>query len=528
MNNEDGELNEASPDEPPTRKPAWADDLSEDEEPKANASITVEDEEQATPPPPPPVSIPIPWEDSLPPCRSVDVYERMARLGGGTYGTVYKAREKSTGEIVALKRIKMEQEREGFPVTALREVKLLLQRSHPNVVNVREVVVGTDLNKVYIAMEYGGSDLCSFLDRMHKKHNTSFTPAEVKCLMQQLLMGVEHLHNNWASNLLYTPTGTLKLADFGMAREYGSPLHPYTIPVITQWSVSSPPTRSDWASLPAAPPRSISRLPMDDLDGTRPSPFALRLDSCPPPPPAPRYRPPELLLGLRKYTAAVDMWSVGCLFAEFITGEPLFPGKGELDQLTKIFGLLGAPDERRWPGYSKLPDAGRWPSRARPTRPTCSGASSPGILSNYGLDLMLSLLALATGRPAPPPSPSPASRPPPSPPSGGSPDQAERAQWQQASQHGLDPASMRALGLPPPPASPAEPTAHKRAAPASSPAPVRSPRRERRSRAHSPGSPPSPPSRTRSAILPPTGSAAPPAPPQRAATLRESRPARRR
>lgn len=114
----------------------------------------------------------------------------------GTYGVVFRARDKGTKEILALKKVKMDLEKEGFPITALREIKLLLQQHHPNIVNVREVVVGSDLNKIFVVMEYVQYDMRSFMDRM-RRHQTAFVAAEVKCLMQQLLRGLDHLHQNW-------------------------------------------------------------------------------------------------------------------------------------------------------------------------------------------------------------------------------------------------------------------------------------------------------------------------------------------
>ncbi|XP_054284493.1 cyclin-dependent kinase 11B-like isoform X1 [Macrosteles quadrilineatus] len=254
-------------------------------------------------------------KDTLPPylpaiqgCRSVEEFQCLNRIEEGTYGVVYRARDKRTDEIVALKRLKMEKEKEGFPITSLREINTLLKAQHPNIVTVREIVVGSNMDKIFIVMDYVEHDLKSLMETMkHKKQ--VFLPAEVKCLMQQLLRAVAHLHDNWilhrdlkASNLLLSHKGILKVGDFGLAREYGSPLKAYTPIVVTLW-----------------------------------------------------YRSPELLLSAKEYSTPVDMWSVGCIFAEFLAMEPLFPGKSEVDQLNKIFKTLGTPNERVWPGYSKLP-----------------------------------------------------------------------------------------------------------------------------------------------------------------------------
>lgn len=239
-------------------------------------------------------------------CRSVDEFECMNRIEEGTYGVVYRAKEKRTDEVVALKRLKMEKEKEGFPITSIREINMLLKAGgHENVVNIREIVVGTNMDKIYLCMDYVEHDLKSLMETM----KTPFTIGEVKTLLRQLLAGVHHLHDNWilhrdlkTSNLLLSHKGDLKIGDFGLAREYGSPIKPYTPVVVTLW-----------------------------------------------------YRAPELLLGTKEYSTAIDMWSCGCIFAEFLTLKPIFPGRGDLDQLNRIFKTLGTPSDKIWPGYSSLP-----------------------------------------------------------------------------------------------------------------------------------------------------------------------------
>nr|XP_061803478.1 cyclin-dependent kinase 11B-like isoform X7 [Nerophis lumbriciformis] len=238
-------------------------------------------------------------------CRSVEEFQCLNRIEEGTYGVVYRAKDKKTDEIVALKRLKMEKEKEGFPITSLREINTILKAQHPNIVTVREIVVGSNMDKIYIVMNYVEHDLKSLMETMKQP----FLPGEVKTLMIQLLRGVRHLHDNWilhrdlkTSNLLLSHKGILKVGDFGLAREYGSPLKPYTPVVVTLW-----------------------------------------------------YRSPELLLGAKEYSTAVDMWSVGCIFGELLTQKPLFPGKSEIDQINKIFKDLGTPSEKIWPGYNELP-----------------------------------------------------------------------------------------------------------------------------------------------------------------------------
>ncbi|KAJ6977680.1 hypothetical protein NC653_029547 [Populus alba x Populus x berolinensis] len=284
-------------------------------------------------------------------CRSVFEYERLNEINEGTYGKVYKARDKKTGEFVALKKVKMNVGRDkyleeyGFPLTSLREINILMSFDHPSIVRVKEVVMG-DLDSVFMVMEYMEHDLKGLMQAMKQPFSTS----EVKCLMLQLLEGVKYLHDNWVlhrdlktSNLLFNNQGELKVCDFGMSRQYGSPLKPYTSLVVTLW-----------------------------------------------------YRAPELLLGAKKYSTAVDMWSVGCIMAEMLTKEPLFTGKGEIDQLDKIFKTLGTPNETIWPGLSKLPGAKanfvKQPyNQLRKKFPFTPFTGSP-VLSDSGFDLLNSLL----------------------------------------------------------------------------------------------------------------------------------------
>ncbi|KAF4094526.1 hypothetical protein G5714_024556 [Onychostoma macrolepis] len=140
-------------------------------------------------------------------------FQCLNRIEEGTYGVVYRAKDKKTDEIVALKRLKMEKEKEGFPITSLREINTILKAQHPNIVTVREIVVGSNMDKIYIVMNYVEHDLKSLMETMKQP----FLPGEVKTLMIQLLRGVRHLHDNWilhrdlkTSNLLLSHKGILK------------------------------------------------------------------------------------------------------------------------------------------------------------------------------------------------------------------------------------------------------------------------------------------------------------------------------
>ncbi|CAJ2664231.1 unnamed protein product [Trifolium pratense] len=282
-------------------------------------------------------------------CRSVSEFEMIKKINEGTYGVVYKAKDKKTGEIVALKKVKMEMERDGFPMTALREMNILLSLDHPSIVDVKEVVVDDNDydDGTYMVMEHMQYDLKQLMEAKTQP----FSMGEIKSFMKQLLEGVKYLHDNWilhrdlkTSNILLNKDGHLKICDFGMSRQYGSPLKQYTSLVVTLW-----------------------------------------------------YRAPELLLGAKKYSKAIDMWSVGCIMAELLSKEPLFKGKTEIEQIDKIFRTLGTPDEKIWPGLSKLPG-----SKANFVKQRCSmlrmkfpAASFIGmpVLSESGFDLLYKLLA---------------------------------------------------------------------------------------------------------------------------------------
>jgi cell division cycle 2-like protein len=258
-------------------------------------------------------------------CRSVyDTYDRIARLSEGTYGIVWKAKDLATNEIVALKQIKFEDQQQqlkiqGFPVTALREINVLMAlSSHENIVSVREMVVGNDADKVFMVMEFMHKDLQEAMER--RKYPNVLRQAELKGIMQQILKGVHYMHSKWfmhrdlkTSNILvHNPTGRVALCDLGLARRFQDP-----------------------------PGKNLTQL-------------VVTL----------HYRAPELLFGETRYTPAVDIWSIGCIFGELIQQEAMMQGQGELDQIDKIFTMLGAPSEENWPDFTKLPNAKffRWRS----------------------------------------------------------------------------------------------------------------------------------------------------------------------
>ncbi|VUC38013.1 unnamed protein product [Clonostachys rosea] len=250
----------------------------------------------------------------------------LPEVGEGTYGVVYKARDLAhNGRIVALKKIRLEAEDEGVPSTAIREISLLKEMKDVNIVRLFNIV-HADGHKLYLVFEFLDLDLKKYMEALPVSdggrgkplpEGSSATVASlglgegvVRKFMWQLCQGIKYCHSHRVlhrdlkpQNLLIDKEGNLKLADFGLARAFGVPLRTYTHEVVTLW-----------------------------------------------------YRAPEILLGGRQYSTGVDMWSIGCIFAEMCTRKPLFPGDSEIDEIFKIFRILGTPTEDVWPGVTTYPD----------------------------------------------------------------------------------------------------------------------------------------------------------------------------
>ena len=282
------------------------------------------------------------------PSRHVNNFELLNHIDEGTYGWVSRARESGTGEIVALKKLKMDRTAGyGFPVMALREIQMLQESRHKHVVGLREVVVGDGADDIYVALEFVEHDLRTLQEDMDQP----FLPSEVKTLLLQITSAVEYLHDHWilhrdlkTSNILMNNRGEIKLADFGMARHFGDPPPPnLTQLVVTLW-----------------------------------------------------YRAPELILGAEKYDQAIDIWSLGCVFGELLKKDTLFPGKSELDQITKIFELCGLPSERSWPSFRRLPNvkALKLPINPAPSATRSIVRTRFPMATNAGAELLDSILAL--------------------------------------------------------------------------------------------------------------------------------------
>jgi len=262
-----------------------------------------------------------------------------ALLGEGTYGKVYKARNRRTGEFVAMKQMKLDAQEEGVPSTAIREIALLKELSHPCVVRLLDVFCKP--SKLVLVFELLENDLKKHM----KASNGRLAPATVKTFAYQLCRGVEFCHANRIihrdikpQNLLIDRSLRLKIADFGLARAFAVPVPRYTHEVVTVW-----------------------------------------------------YRPPEILLGATLYSVPIDLWSIGCVLGEMATGAPLFAGDSEIDTIFKVFQKLGTPTEEVWPGVSELPDFKpsfpKWPAR-----PWASIRNTAQQVGPEGIDLLERLM----------------------------------------------------------------------------------------------------------------------------------------
>ncbi|EEF28496.1 Cell division protein kinase 7, putative [Ricinus communis] len=231
--------------------------------------------------------------------KSADSYDKLAKIGQGTYSNVYKARDRDTGKIVALKKVRFDtSESESINFMA-REIMILQKLDHPNIIKLEGLATSRMQYSLYLVFGFMQSDLTRVISRPAHR----LTEPQVKCYMQQLLSGLQHCHERGilhrdikASNLLIDKNGMLKIADFGLANVFiPKPKRPLTSRVVTLW-----------------------------------------------------YRAPELLLGSTDYGVGIDLWSAGCLLAEMFTGRPIMPGRTEVEQLHRIFKLCGSPSEDYW------------------------------------------------------------------------------------------------------------------------------------------------------------------------------------
>lgn len=273
-----------------------------------------------------------------------DRYEKLGVIGSGVFGTVYKARDRETDAIVAMKHLHLEGSDlcDGVPAQVIREVSLLRDFVHPNIAELRNIQIN-GLGDYDLILEYIDVELHTLL-RQHRKDKDFMPMDQVTRYTQDLLNGIHACHVRLIihrdlkpQNILIGKDG-LKICDFGLARVYSLPIKLYTHDVVTLW-----------------------------------------------------YRAPEILLGVPKYGPEVDIWSAGCIVAEMATCYPTFPGDSEIGTIFKILKLLGSPTEETWPGFSRLEywkeSFPRWP----PTNLEPIREMRPE-LGEAGIDLLTHLL----------------------------------------------------------------------------------------------------------------------------------------
>jgi len=265
-------------------------------------------------------------------------FTKIEKIGEGTYGVVYKAKNRKTQQFVAMKKIRLENEDDGVPSTAIREISLLKELQHPNIVCLEDVLMQE--GKLYLIFEFLSMDLKKYMDAIPTGQLMDKTLVKSYCY--QILEGILYCHRRRVlhrdlkpQNLLIDKNGVIKIADFGLGRVFGVPVRVYTHEVVTLW-----------------------------------------------------YRAPEVLLGSQRYSCPIDVWSIGCIMAEMVTKKPLFQGDSEIDQLYRIFRVLKTPTEEMWPGVSKLPDY-------KPTFPSWNNyhlQNQVKQLDSIGFDLLQKML----------------------------------------------------------------------------------------------------------------------------------------
>ena len=256
-------------------------------------------------------------ESSIDPSNvSMVQFNKSNQIGQGTFGKVYKSfyyTKDNELKTVAIKKIPMSSQNEGLPLTAVREISILKSYHHPNLVELLDIFISppkppTYKSHVALIFEYMEHDISALVDS-----KITFSLGEIKNIMYQILTGIAYLHSNniihrdiKSANILLNNSGVVKLGDFGLARTM-CPLPQrnkmYSNNVVTIW-----------------------------------------------------YRSPELLLGMKNYDLKVDMWSIGCVFAELLIGEPIFRGNNEKEQIEQIYKICGTPNDLSWQGFSLLPN----------------------------------------------------------------------------------------------------------------------------------------------------------------------------
>lgn len=260
--------------------------------------------------------------------RVTDKYRVIGFISSGTYGRVYKAvsRQGLPGEF-AIKKFKPDKEGEqitytGISQSAIREMALCSELSHYNVIRLVEIIL--EDKAIYMVFEYAEHDLLQIIHHHTQQPRHPIPASTIRSIMFQLLNGSQYLHTNWVlhrdlkpANIMVTSGGQVKIGDLGLARLFYKPLHSLFSGdkvVVTIW-----------------------------------------------------YRAPELLLGSRHYTPAIDMWAIGCIFAELLSLRPIFKGEEakmdskktvpfQRNQMQKIVDIMGLPTKERWPLLANMPE----------------------------------------------------------------------------------------------------------------------------------------------------------------------------
>ena len=233
-------------------------------------------------------------------------FEKIEDLGEGSYGKVYKVFDKQRNEVLALKKIKLSKNEEGIPSTTLREITLLRELSHKNIVHLQDLIYKYKERKLYLVFEYMDCDLKNYLSK-----SKNLSKNKIKNIFKEIVEAVDFCHENYImhrdlkpQNILINKEGNLiKVADFGLARHFNVPFRQYSKEIVTLW-----------------------------------------------------YRAPEIIMGSQNYGIGVDVWSLGCIFIELFTRKPVFMGDCQVQQLFLIFSILGTPNSDTWPGVESVPD----------------------------------------------------------------------------------------------------------------------------------------------------------------------------
>jgi len=270
--------------------------------------------------------------------RSLERFQTHERLGNGSYGQVYRARDTQTQSDIAMKKMNLNLETEGVPTTVIREVSLLRELNHPNIVKFHDIIVTE--NRLFLIFELLEKDLRKLMEEVP----AGIDENAIKRIIFQTLKALNFCHARRfmhrdlkPENILLDRNSDVKVADFGLARAFQIPGKPYTNEVQTLW-----------------------------------------------------YRAPEVLLGVENYSVAIDIWSVGCIFAELVLRRPLFTGSSPFAQLIDIFKVMGTPTEETWPGVTTL---NNFPS-THESYPPCNLQNILSRLGSDGLDLLGKMLCM--------------------------------------------------------------------------------------------------------------------------------------